>query len=104
MIDQGHGGAELERAAVVVLYDKATGKIVHVHYAIADTGSELGGPEILEREALAHATGHTGHRPKSHVDVQRLACLHGDARTLRMDGSRRYKVDPAKRVLVEVDN
>jgi hypothetical protein len=81
--------------AVVVLYDPATGSIVHGHYCEADAGSEFPSREELEKTALEFARRHA----RKGVDVARAAILHVDPKALQMD--RKYRVNPALKQLVE---
>jgi hypothetical protein len=88
--------AEGERGTIVVLYDPATGEIVHLHYYAVDPDAELPAPETLERTAYEHAARHGR---KFHRD-RRVSVLHVDPQNFRM-GAALYKVDLEKRVLVE---
>jgi hypothetical protein len=81
--------------AVVVLYDPATGNIVHGHYCEADGGVEFPSREALEKTALEYARRHA----KKGVDVTKASFLHVDPKAFEMD--RKYRVDPALKKLVE---
>lgn len=89
---------EVERVAVVVLYDSVTGHIVHGHYCAVDAGAELPSREELEREAMEHFTRHA---PKwKRLRPERLSFLHVDPAAFKTERS--YKIEPRKRVLVEI--
>lgn len=88
--------AEIERAAIVLLYHPVTGAIVHVHYATADPGSDLPGRPALEREAVEYAKRRRGRR--GGIAVEKLARFHTDPRRFRAD--RAYTIDVRKRSLV----
>ncbi|HYU34805.1 MAG TPA: hypothetical protein VEW48_21865 [Thermoanaerobaculia bacterium] len=81
--------------AVVVLFDPATGTIVHGHYCEADAGVELPSREALEKTALEYARRHA----KKGVDLSKAKALHVDPKTFQMD--RKYRVDPKLKKLVE---
>jgi hypothetical protein len=81
--------------AVVVLYDPATGNIVHGHYCEADAGVEFPSREALEKTALEYAKRHA----KKGADLTKASVLHVDPKALQMD--RKYRVDPALKKLVE---
>jgi hypothetical protein len=83
--------------AVVVLYDPATGNIVHGHYCEADAGVELPSREELEKTALEYAKRHA----KKGVDLPKAKVLHIDPKEFQM--GRKYRVDPKLKKLVEGD-
>jgi hypothetical protein len=90
--------ADVERVAIVLLYDPVSGAIVHAHYAAADPGSELPGRQALERQAVEHAKRRGAKRHG--VAVEKLRRLHVAPREFRAD--RAYKVDVRTRSLVAV--
>jgi hypothetical protein len=87
-----------DQVAIVALYDRASGDILHWHYSCADDGSELPPRQALEREAVEHATRHAseGRRKK----LAEASLLHVDRQTLRSRGP--FKVDTGTRALVKL--
>ena len=81
--------------AVVVLYDPATGDIVHGHYCEAESQSDLPNKAELERTALERAKRHA----KPGTQLARAQVLHVDPAGFEMN--RLYRVDPKAKTLVE---
>jgi hypothetical protein len=83
-------GVESVHAAVV--YDKATGKVVHTHHMLIFKGAIVRpGPDEIARMALEHAEAAGVKR--DHVDA-----LYAGASEL--DPTQCYRVDPATRKLI----
>lgn len=83
-------------SAVVVLFDPATGDIVHGHYCEADSSADLPDKDALEKSAREHAKRHE----KKGVDSAKAHVLHVDSGAFQMN--RRYRVDLQTKKLVEV--
>lgn len=90
-VSEGTHRTVRERACV--LYDKATGAIRHIQHVIVMEGGHE--PDEHQIEAMCHtALTKRGH---SH---EGLEALHLDRDALQFQKA--YRVDPARRVLVEV--
>jgi hypothetical protein len=76
----------------VALYD-TRGRIHHTHHVIVLEGTRADEPKALKREAIAQAEN-IGH------DVSKLKSLHV---TEIPDWQGMYRVDPKRRVLVELE-
>lgn len=87
-------GGDFESWSVVLLYDSASGDIVHVHESLTRKGGTHPDEQALERQAADLVTRHA-----RQVDLKRLSFLHVDPQLLRKEVE--YRVDPASRKLVE---
>jgi hypothetical protein len=83
-------------SAIVVLYDPATGEIVHGHYCEADSSADLPGKEALEKAAMEAARHH---QKKGGFDLSKAHLLHVDPASFQM--TRKYRVDPKLKKLAE---
>lgn len=84
----------VEHWSMVVVYERATGRIVHRHQSVTFKGAQPPDRETLERAAVEFAS------PNSKQAAKGWAALHVDPRSLKEEAE--YKVDPRKKVLVEV--
>jgi hypothetical protein len=84
----------VERWSMVVVYERATGRIVHRHQSVTFKGAQPPDMETLERAAVEFAS------PNGKQAGKRWAALHVDPKSLKEEAA--YKVDPRKKVLVEV--
>jgi hypothetical protein len=82
--------------AVVVLYDPATGNIIHGHYCEADSSAELPSNEALEKSAIEYA----GRHARKGIDPTRAHVLHVDPKSFQMN--HKYRVDAKLKKLIEV--
>ena len=85
------GAIQAERWSMVVVYDPATGVIVHSHQELTAPGGQHADDATIEKEALSHAAGRAG--------GAKLAALHVDPRGLKPDTH--YRVDTTRHALVE---
>jgi hypothetical protein len=83
--------------AVVLLYDPASGRIVHGLVYEVDPGGKL--PSQAELEQSAHEAAALHAKPADRALLPKLTALHADPRSF--DLRKAYRVDPAKRVLVD---
>jgi len=81
--------------AIAVIYDPATGDIVHGHYCEADSNEDLPNKEALEQAALEYAKRHA----KKGVDLSKARVLSVDAASFRMN--HKYRVDPKLKKLID---
>lgn len=81
--------------AIAVLYDPATGDIIHGHYCEADSSADLPGREALEQAAMESAKRHA----KKGVDPSKAHVLSVDPASFRMN--HKYRVDPKLKKLVD---
>jgi hypothetical protein len=90
------GGTEFAVAdwSMVVVYERATGRIVHRHQSVTFKGAQPPDRATLERAAIELAA------PKSAQAAARWSTLQVDPLTLKEDAT--YKVDIRKKALVEV--
>jgi hypothetical protein len=87
---------ELRKAAsmkVCVLYDPDSGHIRHVHKTIVLPGAKMPSASAIESSARSSLNGHHAKPPK-------VKALHVPEADLKSRS--RFKVDPAKRKLVEM--
>jgi len=88
------GTLEIERESAVFVYDPQTGQVVHRHQVVTVKGGQHPDQETIEADAM-------GQLSQAQPTVTRkLAFLHVDPRTLKSGVL--YKVDIAKKVLVEL--
>ena len=80
------------RKGVCVLYERDSGQIRHMHFTIVTEG----GHDPSEAEVETMARDALARRGKTHAH---LIALHAPYESV--DTFRRYKVDPAKKALVE---
>ena len=90
------GGSEIavEDWSMVVVYERATGRIVHRHQTVTFKGGTPPDRAALERTALEFAA------PETAQVAARWAALRIDPRSLKDDAT--YKVDPRKKALIEI--
>jgi hypothetical protein len=99
-ISVGGGGpgsmVAVQRVRTVVVYDAASGRIVHTHHAVTFTGGKPLSDDELKARALklAHGTGTVSGRKIP----TRLEALHVDPASIASGVE--YKVDPKQRTLV----
>jgi hypothetical protein len=74
-----------------VVYDQATGKIRHVHRVVTYAGGRAPSQDEIEADALRLANQLRPHQGD-------LQVLHLAAESI--DPSRKFRVDPAKKVLI----
>jgi hypothetical protein len=79
----------------VILYDKRTGAICHVHFFSATKGAKLPDKKELESVAFAHA-GKDGH------DIRMHNAMHVDPATLKRGMGYRISVRKRTPALVEI--
>lgn len=82
---------------IVLVYDKGTGDIVHVHEVLTERGGEHPGPEAVERAALELAKDGPRRIP---IEPERMAVMALDE-PLDPDPDYCYYVDPKRRALVQ---
>ena len=82
-------------SAIVVLYDPATGGIIHGHYCEADSSADLPDKATLERSAMEYAKRHA----KKGVDPTKGQFLHVDPSSFRM--AQKHRVDVNLKKLVD---
>ena len=80
---------------ICVIYDPATGQIVHTHQHVTYPG----GAKVTASEVEAEGLAVLGRRLKT--DVKGLHTLHVDPKEYQ-EGSR-YRIDPASQRLINVD-
>jgi hypothetical protein len=80
---------------MVLIYDPATGHVVHGHQVVTQKGGQHPDDKALEQQALEHAA-----RRSQPVDLKQTAFLHIDPNDVKQN--KYYRVDPAKRALVEI--
>lgn len=85
---------EVEQWSMVVVYERATGRIVHRHQSVTFKGARAPDRETLERAAMEFAPANSKQVAKG------WATLHVDPRSLKEEAE--YKVDPRKKALIEV--
>jgi hypothetical protein len=78
--------------SMVMVYDAATGEILHVHRVVSDASAAHPDDAAVERQALAHAAKRRKPLPA------RLEVLHVPFESLRPRTT--YKVDVQKRALI----
>ena len=83
---------EFEHESMAIVYDPATGNIIHTHCHSVSHGGKPPSKEAFETAAVRFAS-EAGH------DVKNTAVLHVDSRSMKSDTH--YKVDTQKRALVE---
>ena len=89
---------EVGDRAIVLLYDPGSGRIVHGYHYEVDPGDKLPDRATLEKSAHEAAALHA--RAADRPLLSKLTALHADPKTF--DLRKAYRVDPAKRVLVDV--
>jgi hypothetical protein len=94
LIPHSEAGAK----AIVLLYDPGDGRIVHGYYYEVDAGGKLPDQATLEKAAHDAAALHA--KPADKPLLPKLATLHADPKSF--DLRKAYRVDPAKRVPIEV--
>lgn len=92
-----HAGAT-GPVSIVLLYEPATGKVVHGHYHQDEAGSPPITREALEALAIEHARMYAAAR--QHFDAGKLHLVHADPKTFRLEA--KYRVDLKSQKLVEV--
>jgi hypothetical protein len=80
------------RDSMVMIYDAATGEILHVHRVVSDVSAAHPDDEAMERQALAQAAKRRKSLP-ARVEVLRVPFSSLRPRTT-------YKVDVEKRALI----
>jgi hypothetical protein len=91
--------AEGDRTTVIV-YDRRSGEIVHVHEVITERGARRPGKQAVEREAFELARQGPRGQTMSRKD---MAILHVDAGAFQPSPESTFKVDARKRRLVPVE-
>jgi hypothetical protein len=84
--------SEFEHDSMAIVYDPATGQIIHTHRHSVSHGGKPPSEEALGAAAVKFAS-EAGH------DVTKAAVLHVDPQGMKSDTH--YKVDTQKRALVE---
>ena len=84
--------------AIVLLYNPGDGRIVHGLVYEVDAGGKL--PSQAELEKSAHEAAALHARAADRPLLPKLTALHADAKTFNL--RKAYKVDPSKRVLIDV--
>lgn len=79
--------------SAVVIYDSKSGEILHVHQSITQKGGRHPDEQERERQAAAHVA------LNDTVDREQISFLHVEPELLRKQIE--YRVDPARRALVE---
>ena len=81
-------------SAIVVLYDPATGNIIHGHYCEADSSADLPDKAMLEQSAMEYAKRHA----KKGVDPSKGQFLHvGRSHSDGAEAPRRSDTQEARR-------
>jgi hypothetical protein len=88
------GNMEVANHSTVVVYDHATGRIVHVHHCATAKGGKHPDRQTIERDALAHLAAA---QPEL---TAKTAVLHVPLANLKSD--RLYKVNTEKQELEEL--
>jgi len=69
-----HHNVEIDRTSAVVVYDRVTGDVLHIHECISLRGGEHPTQAALEADALAQLSEDTARKPTAllHVDPQEI--------------------------------
>jgi hypothetical protein len=89
-----HHGAEPESVQTCVIFDPATGRIVHTHHVVTLPGGSSASPEEVEQRAWERAAA-AGHDPSQ------LRAIHVDSEQLNRSAS--YRVDVTTLQLIEIE-
>ncbi len=86
-----HGTVAAGKRSAVVIYDRQSGDIVHVHECWVEKGVRSPSKRTLAKDAMAHARVDREFKPRSlatlHVDPKRLVVAESE--TLRIDVKRK---------------
>jgi hypothetical protein len=89
-----HHGAEPESVQTCVIFDPATGRIVHTHHVVTLPGATSASPEEVEQRAWQRASA-AGHDPSA------LRAIHVDSEQLNRSASYRVDVTTLKLIAIE---
>jgi len=92
-----HGTVDVAKSSAVVIYDRQSGDIVHVHEVWTERGTSHPAQRTLQAEALAHAR-------EDHPDLApaRVATLHVEPQALEVPPGSGLRVDVQQRRLTRV--
>ncbi len=89
-------GFDIGHQSTVVVYDRRSGEIVHVHQVVCERGIRRPGRARLERDAREQAADTLRAR---RLTARQVALLHADGQKFEPSSTRTYKVDLARRRL-----
>src|SRR5262245_32834739 len=88
---------EIDQWSMVMLYDRRSGEIAHVHESVTWKGGAHPDRRTLESDAR---DAHRHSQPTRSVASKNLALLHVDPR--KIQPGRQYRVDPKRHALVSM--
>ena len=92
-----HGTVDFTSSTAVVIYDRQSGAIVHVHECWTERGGRPPGKRTLHAEAL-----HYAREERPDIMARAMAALHVDPKALVVSAGESLRVDVQRRELTRV--